>query len=172
MKDCSITEIPENTADCSDEEDGPYIEIELESTSAPPTCYNDGVEQEQEDECQLRISISSTISVSLPEEVQKESTNINQSGDQPKVAANAIGAPSCISSLMSCSADEAGFEVEFPVQNRLFSTVSFYPRPIVSWESPQPDAQTTIQGTTRVIPCDHADVLHSRYVYINIMVFL
>lgn len=162
MKDCSITEIPENTADCSDEEDGPYIEIELETTSAPSTCYNDGVEQEQEDECQLRISISSTISVSLPEEVQKESTNINQSGDQPKVAANAIGAPSCISSLMSCSADEAGFEVEFPVQNRLFSTVS--------WESPQPDAQTTIQGTTRVIPCDHADVLHSRYVYI--MVFL
>ncbi|KAJ1407194.1 Cytochrome P450 [Sesbania bispinosa] len=155
--------------DCSDE-DGSYIEIELD-TVPPTSCYNDDDVQNNSscmnddaghEEYHLRISISSTIPVSLPE-FQNESIDFHTT--ETKVAA--IESP-CLSSyadsqaitpLQHSSVSQID-EAEFPVQNRIFSAVSF--NPIVSQESPKPDCQTTTLRTTRVIQFDNADVLYAR----------
>lgn len=66
------------------DEDGPYIEIELdpdevstiihnEGANKNSSCMDDDGEVEHREECELRISISSTISVSL----QKESLSVD-----------------------------------------------------------------------------------------------
>ncbi|CAI8612984.1 unnamed protein product [Vicia faba] len=69
------------------DEDGPYIEIELDPAAVSTTIHNDAdnknscmhehddddVELEHREECELRISISSTVSVSL----QKESISVD-----------------------------------------------------------------------------------------------
>lgn len=70
------------------DEDGPYIEIELDAAAVCTTIRNDGDnknsccmhddgEVEHGEECELRISISSTISVSL----QKESISVDTAAE-------------------------------------------------------------------------------------------
>ncbi|KAK7340094.1 hypothetical protein VNO77_20788 [Canavalia gladiata] len=145
-----ILEDPLADTDCSDE-DGSYIEIELDSA---PTCYNHDenksnlkgswIDDDHDDdgECkeyQLRISISSTISISLPD-VQKESIKFHTT--VPKVAAKVPTMPS----LMSCSSDD--------------DSVSF--NPTVMQEIPQSESQTKILSASRVIPYDNFDVLYTR----------
>jgi hypothetical protein len=154
------------------EEDGAYIEIELDTAvttaidndcDSKNNCINNDAELEQQDEeYKLRISISSTISVSLQKEsiVSVHSDTTNGADDTRTCADNS---PVTMSPQTRHSGVSYTDEVEFPVQNKLFSTVSFNP-----WQSPQPDGQTTIIGTnsTRVIPYDNVDVLYApRYVY-------
>ncbi|CAK8542195.1 unnamed protein product [Lathyrus sativus] len=60
------------------DEDGPYIEIELDHAGdSKNSCMHDKVEVEHGEECELRISISSTISVSL----QKESKSVDSAAE-------------------------------------------------------------------------------------------
>lgn len=121
--------------DCSDEE-GPYIEIELDENNY--NCMNDDEELEQEEEYKLRISISSTISVSL----QKESIISNAE----------IGAsqPTTFLQQQQHSGVSHNDEVEFPWKS---------PQPC----GPTTVLGT---NTIRVIPYDNVDVLYApRYVY-------
>ncbi|KAK2361403.1 hypothetical protein QL285_086556 [Trifolium repens] len=149
------------------EEDGPYIEIELDTAvttaidndgDSKNNCINDDAElEQQEEEYKLRISISSTISVSLQKESIVSFHSDTSGADDTRTCADnsqATMSPHTRHSGVSYNTDE----VEFPVQNKLFSTVSFSP-----WQSPQPDGQTTIFGTnsTRVIPYDNMDVLYA-----------
>ncbi|WJX82375.1 hypothetical protein P8452_65143 [Trifolium repens] len=149
------------------EEDGPYIEIELDTAvttaidndgDSKNNCINDDAElEQQEEEYKLRISISSTISVSLQKESIVSFHSDTSGADDTRTCADnsqATMSPHTRHSGVSYNTDE----VEFPVQNKLFSTVSFSP-----WQSPQPDGQTTILRTnsTRVIPYDNVDVLYA-----------
>ncbi|XP_045797028.1 uncharacterized protein LOC123891224 [Trifolium pratense] len=148
------------------DEDGPYIEIELDTAvtttihtddDSKNNCMDDDVEiEQQEEEYKLRISISSTISVSLQNEsIVSVHSDANGADDTRTCADNS-------QATMSPQTQHSGVsytdEVEFPAQNKLLSSVSFSP-----WQSPHLDGQTTILGTnsTRVIPYDNVDVLYA-----------